>query len=65
MNGNIVVRDKKIDFIKGVGIILVVLSHTKGCPFGSLYASWFSQLFFILAGYTFNHAYSENIGGGI
>lgn len=49
--------------MKGIGIILVVLSHTGGGPLGSWYGSWFSQLFFIIAGYTFNHRYSENLGG--
>lgn len=58
-------RNKNIDIMKGIGIILVVLSHTGGGPLGSWYGSWFSQLFFIIAGYTFNHRYSENLGGGV
>lgn len=55
------VRNRSIDILKGIGIVLVVLSHTK-CPNGSWFASWFVQLFFIAAGYTYCQQYSDNQG---
>lgn len=57
-------RNKNIDILKGIGIILVVLSHTK-CPYGSWYGSWFVQLFFIAAGYTYSKHYLDNRRGVI
>lgn len=56
-------RNRKIDILKGIGIILVVLSHAK-CPYGDWYGAWFVQLFFIAAGYTYNSAYANTWGGG-
>lgn len=55
-------RNKNIDILKGIGIILVVFSHVK-FPYGGWYASWFVQLFFIAAGYTYSKRYLDNRRG--
>lgn len=55
-------RNRNIDILKGIGIILVVLSHAE-CPFGGWYGAWFVQLFFIAAGYTYNSSKIYTRGG--
>lgn len=56
-------RDKNIDIIKGIGIVLIVAGHAL-CPYSYWFVSWFVQIFFIASGYVYNHKYSESIIGG-
>lgn len=53
-------RDKTIDIIKCLGIVLMVLGHS-----GFIYTRWIYQfhmaLFFIIAGYCFKERYSESL----
>lgn len=55
-------RDKTIDIIKCLGIILMVLGHS-----GFIFTRWIYQfhmaLFFIVAGYCFKESYSKNKEG--
>lgn len=52
-------RDKKIDFIKGMGIMLVVLGHTQMflCGFVNLFHV---GLFFMASGYCYKERYSDS-----
>lgn len=55
-------RNKTIDIMKGIAIILMVLGHS-----GFLYERWIYQfhmaLFFVVAGFCYNDRYSNNIRG--
>lgn len=55
-------RNKNIDIIKGIGIILIVAGHALS-PVSYWYSSWFVQIFLIASGYTYNKQYSDNWGG--
>lgn len=55
-------RNKNIDIIKGIGIILIVAGHAL-CPVSFWFSSWFVQIFFIASGYTHGKRYSDNWGG--
>ena len=54
-------RDKTIDVLKGIGIILVVIGHS-GCPnlLKDFIYSFHMPLFFIASGYFFNENYLES-----
>lgn len=48
-------RKKYIDAVKGVNILIVLFGHAQGIPIiGGLLTACFMQLFFVLAGYTYN-----------
>lgn len=44
-------RDKNIDILKGIGIILVLVSHSLGSYVATFSASFLMPLFFLVAGY--------------
>ena len=47
-------RDVSVDIAKGIGIVLVILSHTHGFYKGGYYfTAFYMQLFFVLSGYVF------------
>lgn len=47
-------RQQYVDSAKGLGIILVMMSHSCGFPFfGGIINAYYMALFFILSGYTF------------
>lgn len=50
---NIVDRQKDIDVVKGVGIILMVIGHTDS-PFTKVIYGFHMPLFFIISGYLYN-----------
>lgn len=56
-------RNKNIDIIKGIGIILIVAGHALS-PYSIWFSSWFVQIFFIASGYLYNEQYSVAWGGG-
>lgn len=56
-------RNKNIDIIKGIGIILIVAGHALS-PYSIWFSSWFVQIFFIASGYLYNEQYSDAWGGG-
>lgn len=46
-----------LDTAKGIGIALVLLSHSNGFLFGKTFlTAYYMQMFFIIAGYTFKHS---------
>lgn len=55
-------RNKSIDIVKGIGIILIVAGHALS-PASYWWSSWFVQIFFIASGYIYNERYSDNRGG--
>lgn len=55
-------RNNKIDIVKGIGIILVVLGHS-GVMFENFIYLFHMSIFFIVAGYCYNIKYSESIYG--
>lgn len=55
-------RNKNIDVIKGIGIILIVAGHALS-PYSIWFSSWFVQIFFIAAGYTYQERYADAWGG--
>lgn len=55
-------RNKNIDIIKGIGIILIVAGHALS-PYSIWFSSWFVQIFFIASGYLYNEQYSDAWGG--
>lgn len=56
-------RNKSIDIVKCIGIILIVAGHALS-PASYWWSSWFVQIFFIASGYTYSKRYSDNRGGG-
>lgn len=53
-------RNVRIDIVKGLGILLIVLGHTQ--MFGSTFVNLFHVgLFFIASGWCFKEKYSENL----
>ncbi|MEG0019892.1 MAG: acyltransferase family protein, partial [Oscillospiraceae bacterium] len=53
-------RDLSMDIVKGIGIILMVVGHSKS-PFTAFIYSFHMPLFFIVSGYLFNIKYSESL----
>lgn len=53
-------RNKSIDCMKGIGIILVVLAHA-GVPNEQYIKLFHMSIFFMISGYCHREAYSENI----
>ena len=56
-------RDKKLDTLKGIGIILMVVGHS-GAPFTNFIYLFHMAIFFILAGCAHNDTYSSSIASG-
>ncbi len=59
-------RDAKIDIMRGLGIICIVLMHISGNPVNRYfpYVSWAVQFFIIVSGMTYNHSLSNTAWGG-
>lgn len=55
-------RNKKIDIVKGIGIIFMVLGHC-GAPFTQFIYLFHIGVFLLLSGICFNSEYSDSIGG--
>lgn len=55
-------RDVKIDIVKGLAIILVVLGHAQ-FPFKQYIILFHVGVFFMASGYCYNERYSKNIKG--
>lgn len=55
-------RDKSIDVLKGIGIILVVVGHTY-CPFVNFIYLFHMPIFFMAAGYCMSNRYTDDIHG--
>ena len=51
------VRLKYLDIAKGIAVILVIISHSYGIPFGLEYylAAYYMPLFFLISGYTYKN----------
>lgn len=57
-------RIRYLDIAKGISLLLIMVSHSCGMPFGSKYfTSFYIQIFFILSGLTYRRGrkVSENI----
>lgn len=55
-------RDKTIDVLKGIGIVLVVVGHTYG-PFNNFIYLFHMPLFFMASGYCMSGRYTDNTQG--
>lgn len=55
-------RNKNIDMIKGMGILLIVAGHALS-PYSIWFSSWFVQIFFIASGYLYHEPCSDAWGG--
>lgn len=53
-------RDGKVDIIKGIGILLMVMGHA-GFKYSNFIYLFHMALFFIVAGYCYNVTYSETL----
>ena len=59
MAAPVVKRSEKLDVLKGLAIVYVVLGHS-GTPFFSPLTSLFQPMFFFIAGYLYKDIYTQN-----
>lgn len=57
---NTMQRDKRIDLIKGIGIILVVGAHA-GVPHSAMISMFHMAIFFIASGYCYKDQHSNSL----
>ena len=55
-------RDKRLDIVKGIAIIMVVACHS-GFPLAHFFALFLMASFFVASGYFYKNKYSKKLSG--